>query len=307
MSSRSYPSGAAKKKLKKSRETESLKNVPKLTSLGFKSKPKVDGNDDGVQKEICELTTEGQNQTISTVQTITDATDIEAVRSELESSCEETSERPGNDDVDVDESVLVSPFSNDAAQWTEITKDLRHYWASNGPKECQRWTSLYNQSAREFKEKGRIKIRYFSESLLHRKMPDGEKIKREWLLYSPSTGKVFCFYCKLFESTNHSSMFSNKGFDDWKHPELIHVHERSSAHFESIQSCRRWKTKLGLIHSQHQKQIQKEEAYWGRVLSRVIEVVKFLGERGLALRGSSHIIGNSGNGNFLGIMELIKI
>ena len=165
--------------------------------------------------------------------------------------------------------------------------------------------SLYNQSAREFKEKGRIKIRYFSESLLHRKMPDGEKIKREWLLYSPSTGKVFCFYCKLFESTNHSSMFSNKGFDDWKHPELIHVHERSSAHFESIQSCRRWKTKLGLIHSQHQKQIQKEEAYWGRVLSRVIEVVKFLGERGLALRGSSHIIGNSDNGNFLGIMELI--
>ena len=138
MSSRSYPSGAAKKKLKKSRETESLKNVPKLTSLGFKSKPKVDGNDDGVQKEICELTTEGQNQTISTVQTITDATDIEAVRSELESSCEETSERPGNDDVDVDESVLVSPFSNDAAQWTEITEDLRHYWASNGPKECQR-------------------------------------------------------------------------------------------------------------------------------------------------------------------------
>ena len=33
--------------------------------------------------------------------------------------------------------------------------------------------------------------------------------------------------------------------------------------------------------------------------------MKFLGERGLALRGSSHIIGNSDNGNFLGIMELI--
>ena len=285
-------------------ETGSFKNVPKLTSLGFKSKPKeIEGNDDGVQEDICKLTTEGQNQTISTVETITDATDKEADRSELESSCEETSERSSKNDVD--ESLLVSPFPNDAAQWTEITEDLRHYWASNGPTECQRWTSLYTQSAREFKERGRIKTRFFSESLLHRKLPDGEKIKREWLLYSPSTGKVFCFYCKLFECTNHSSMFSNEGFDDWKHPELIHVHERSSAHFDSIQSCRRWKTKHSLVDTQHQKQIQKEEAYWGRVLSRVVEVVKFLGERGLALRGDSHIIGNSDNGNFLGIMELI--
>ena len=43
----------------------------------------------------------------------------------------------------------------------------------------------------------------------------------------------------------------------------------------------------------------------GKVLSKVVEVMNFLGERGLALCGDSHIIGNSDNGNFLGIMELI--
>eukprot|EP00794_Sanderia_malayensis_P003780 gene3780-biopygen3227 len=307
MSNRSYPSGAAKKKLKKIRETESLKNVPKLTSLGFNSKPKeTEGNDgEGIQEDIFELSTEGQNQTISTNEKIAYVTDKEEDHSgsELDSSCEESRERGRKGDVE--ESLLVSHFSNDAAQWTEITEELRHYWASNGPTQCQRWTSPSIQSAREFKERGRIKNRYFSESLLHRNLPDGEKIKREWLLYSPSTGKVFCFYCKLFEGTNHSSMFSNEGFDDWKHPEMIHVHERSSAHFESIQSCRRWKTRQSLIDTKHQQQIQKEEAYWGSVLSRVVEVVKFLGERGLALRGDSHIIGNSDNGNFFGIMELI--
>eukprot|EP00794_Sanderia_malayensis_P015939 gene15939-biopygen13560 len=307
MSNRSYPSGAAKKKLKKIRETESLKNVPKLTSLGFNSKPKeTEGNyGEGIQEDICELSTEGQNQTLSTNEKIAYVTDKEEdlSGSESDSSCEESRERSRKGDVE--ESLLVSHFSNDAAQWTEITEELRHYWASNGPTQCQRWTSPYIQSAREFKERARIKTRYFSESLLHRKLPHGEKIKREWLLYSLSTGKVFCFYCKLFESTNHSSMFSNEGFDDWKHPEMIHVHERSSAHFESIQSCRRWKTRQSLIDTQHQQQIQKEEAYWGSVLSRVVEVVKFLGERGLALRGDSHIIGNSDNGNFLGIMELI--
>ena len=130
-------------------------------------------------------------------------------------------------------------------------------------------------------------------------------MKREWLLYSSSKGKVFCITSKLFARMNHSSKFSNEGFNDWKHPELIDMHECSLAHFESIQYCRRWKTKQSLIDTQHQQQIQKEKAYWGKVLSRVVEVVKFLGERGLALRGDSHIIGNSDNSNFLGIMELI--
>ena len=184
MSNRSYPSGAAKKKLKKICETESLKNVPKLTSLGFKSKPKeVEGNDGGgIQEDRCELSTEGQNQAMSTVETITDATDKEADRSELDPSCEGTRERSSKGDVD--ESLLASPFSNDAAQWTEITEELRHYWASNGPTQCQRWASLYTQSAREFTERRRIKTRFFSESLLHRKLPDREKIKRVASLFA---------------------------------------------------------------------------------------------------------------------------
>ena len=79
MRNRSYPSGAAKKKLKKIRKTESLKNVPKVISFGFKPKPKeIEGKDgEGVQEDICDLSTEGQNQTISTFETITDVTDKE--------------------------------------------------------------------------------------------------------------------------------------------------------------------------------------------------------------------------------------
>ena len=145
MSNRSYPSGAAKKKLKKIRETESLKNVSKLTSFGFKSKPKeIEGKDgEGIQEDICDLSTEGQNQTISTFETITDVSDKEEDHLELESSCEET--RESRSKGDVYESLLVSPFSNDAAQWAEITEELRHYWASNGPTQCQRWTAPYVQ------------------------------------------------------------------------------------------------------------------------------------------------------------------
>ena len=40
------------------------------------------------------------------------------------------------------------------------------------------------------------------------------KKKRNWLCYSPSTGKGFCFQCKLFSPED--SAFSRSGFCDWK-------------------------------------------------------------------------------------------
>ena len=58
---------------------------------------------------------------ISTIDPITDAaTDRESDQSEFESSGKETDE--GSDNVG--ESLLASPFSNDATQLTEITEDL---------------------------------------------------------------------------------------------------------------------------------------------------------------------------------------
>ena len=44
----------------------------------------------------------------------------------------------------------------------------------------------------------------------------------------------------------------------------------------------------------------------GDVLQRVVSVVKYLAERGLAFRGDSHTFGDSNNGNYLGCMKLIS-
>ena len=45
---------------------------------------------------------------------------------------------------------------------------------------------------------------------------------RDWLVYSPSTGNVYCYVCKLFR--NGSECFSLNGFNDWKmHTESRHM------------------------------------------------------------------------------------
>ncbi len=51
--------------------------------------------------------------------------------------------------------------------------------------------------------------------------------------------------------------------------------------------------------------MQSQTEHWKQVLCRILDVTLFLGERGLAFRGNSHLIGDPGNGNFLGLLELI--
>ncbi len=62
----------------------------------------------------------------------------------------------------------------------------------------------------------------------------------------------------------------------------------------------------GVIDSQLKKQLESHSNYWSEVLRRVVAVVKFLAERGLAFRGSSEIFGRAANGNYMGILELIS-
>jgi hypothetical protein len=60
------------------------------------------------------------------------------------------------------------------------------------------------------------------------------------------------------------------------------------------------------IDSQLQQQLLSEEKRWRAVLERLIAIVLFLSRNNLAFRGTSDKLMTNNNGNFLGLIELLR-
>ena len=146
-------------------------------------------------------------------------------------------------------------------------------------------------------------FRKLNDSAFWRVMPNGEKSERHWLLYSPLTGRIFCFVCKLFSSNNTSSL-SNKCYDSWAHINRICDHECSVEHRQALTTYLLRVTMNQTLDKQLIEECKNERNKWREVLNRVVSFVRFLSIRGLALRGTNETFGSDNNVNFLGCLEL---
>lgn len=64
-------------------------------------------------------------------------------------------------------------------------------------------------------------------------MKNKEKTKKDWLIYSPSKGVVYCYVCKLFSSSRQS--LCEEGFGNWKNiSERLSEHESSKTHRDVV-------------------------------------------------------------------------
>lgn len=73
-----------------------------------------------------------------------------------------------------------------------------------------------------------------SVNIFQSTLPNGDTVLRDWLLYSQTTGKVFCVPCCLFQPITMKTNFST-GFNDWKHSnELLKQHEQSQDHRKTV-------------------------------------------------------------------------
>nr|XP_054594250.1 uncharacterized protein LOC129161607 [Nothobranchius furzeri] len=192
------------------------------------------------------------------------------------------------------ERVLRS-YPSDPAKWCEIDERMREYFALNHPSQN---IGDISASQRKYRDINRC----LTKEHFFRKKLNGETLSRKWLVYSPSTGTVFGFCCKLFSvRDNHVVTGYNKNCAN-----RLHEHENSMDHRTAVLSLSSLGNKNARIDSTIVKQQESERAYWLNILKRIVATIQFLSSRGLPFRGDDELIGSPHNGNFLGCLELIS-
>ncbi|XP_053146859.1 uncharacterized protein LOC128342856 isoform X2 [Hemicordylus capensis] len=142
----------------------------------------------------------------------------------------------------------------------------------------------------------------------------GEEVTRKWLVYSPSKRSAFCFCCLLFSRSEHQSTLEQEsGFNHWKAPERIPVHENAKNHREHFAQWKEMERNIagnrGLIDAELRSQIKKEKQRWCKILKRILNCIKYLATQNLALRGHRESLqldkDDANVGNFLGLVKLM--
>lgn len=215
---------------------------------------------------------------------------------------QETHQEIFDDDmrVDVQENLEIADdkFVYDPAVWP-INEETREKVIQNGIN--QDFSKLDLSRSKRFVGG---QHRYLTQSLFQSKLINGKEIKRSYLMYSGSSGKLFCIPCQLFGGI---SKLAKEGFDNWKHgQDHLQSHENSSDHKSCILVMKRRMTSAGRVDSQLLSQVEDEISYWRNVLKRVVAVVRSLAAAGLPLRGHFERFGTTHNcGNFIMCIELI--
>ncbi|XP_035845819.1 zinc finger MYM-type protein 1-like [Helianthus annuus] len=152
--------------------------------------------------------------------------------------------------------------------------------------------------------------RHFSNTMYTRILSNRETCDREWLVYSKKLDKLYCFCCKVFRTGHPKGGLDDEGYNDWIHASgRLKQHEVGLEHLKNMNEWFELHQRLKCnetIDKSAYEQFRKEKDYWKQVILRIVALVKFLAKYGLAFRGSNEKLYQKGNGNFLGLVEMLE-
>lgn len=105
----------------------------------------------------------------------------------------------GSDSIARKVEEKVNPnFEKDVGKWSKLSAKEIDYWIAKGPSElhnCDDEQMFENFSVSQ--DRGDVTgFRKCTKSLFYRKLQN-ETVFRNWLCFSPDSGKLYCFFCKL--------------------------------------------------------------------------------------------------------------
>ncbi|KAL5560372.1 hypothetical protein UlMin_036583 [Ulmus minor] len=141
----------------------------------------------------------------------------------------EDEENNEEDEIDMETRNLNDNFSvsidmYSLGRWENIDNKLRDLLVEKGPIRESDINFSKDENSRDF-----------STSYYTRKLSNGEKHDRRWLIYSKDFDKVYCFCCKLFSTKSNMTQLGNEGTKDWKTlGTKLKSHETSNEHIMNM-------------------------------------------------------------------------
>jgi hypothetical protein len=114
--------------------------------------------------------------------------------------------------------VCSDILHNDVGYWPhKITSEFRNTIVTQGFQRYQHLEGPFSPVLRTLKEKGveSTIFHYLNAKWFYKILKNGDRILRNWLVYSPCHKGLYCFCCKLFSTDPNSVVFVSKPFSNY--------------------------------------------------------------------------------------------
>lgn len=101
-------------------------------------------------------------------------------------------------------------YSNDIGEWPSNFD--RDYWIEKGSSELQHMNSDFLSSKKIYENENKPRFCHKSFFIYKHKLTNKTHV-RDWLCYSETKGRLFCFVCKVTNSDSSSPQFTKDGLD----------------------------------------------------------------------------------------------